>query len=336
MSTTEATNNKATSMRAAYVKELGPADNIRYGELPVPEVGMTDVLVEVEAMAVNPVDVLVRAGFWPTPTPFPFVIGRDLVGRVTDAGPGVVGFAPGQRVWCNSLGHGGRQGSFSTYASVPADRLYHLPDAADPLEAVSLLHPAATAYLALHRHGELREGDTVLVAGGAGNVGTAAVQLAVMAGARVLATCGPAEADRCRDAGAAEVLDYADPALGERVREVAPDGLDLYLDTSGHIDLELACDLLAFRGRIVLISGFPDARPALPIWRLYTRDGRVHGFVISLATVDELAGAAAALNRCFASGRLLTQIAEVLPLERAADAQRMVERGLRGRVVLRP
>ncbi len=308
----------------------------RYGELPVPAVGPTDVLVEVEAVAVNPVDLLVRSGAWPTPTPFPFVIGRDLVGRVADAGPGVVGFAPGQRVWCNSLGHGGRQGAFSTYATVPTDRLYHLPEAADPLEAVSLLHPAATAYLALHRHGELREGETVLIGGGAGNVGTAAVQLAAMAGARVLATCAPADADHCRGAGAAQVLDYADPALGERVRELAPDGLDLYVDTSGRIDLELACDLLTFRGRIVLLSGAPSARPVLPIWKLYTRDGRIHGLVISRATVDELAGAAAALNRCLAAGRLLTRIAEVLPLERAADAHRMVERGLSGRVVLHP
>jgi NADPH:quinone reductase-like Zn-dependent oxidoreductase len=327
---------QATPNRAAYVEELGPADNIRYGELPVPMVGPTDVLVQVEAVAVNPVDALIRAGTWPTPTPFPFVIGRDLVGRVMHAGPGVVGFASGQQVWCNSLGHGGRQGSFSTYASVPADRLYHLPDAADRVEAVSLLHPAATAHLALHRHGELREGETVLVGGGAGNVGTAAVQLAVMAGARVLATCGPADADRCRRAGATEVLDYADPALGERLRELAPDGVDLYVDTSGHIDLELAVDLLAFRGRIVLLAHAPSARPGLPAWRLYTGDGRIHGFVISRATVDELAGAAAALNRCLASGRLLTQVAEVLPLERAADAHRMIEQGVRGRLVLRP
>jgi NADPH:quinone reductase-like Zn-dependent oxidoreductase len=324
-----------TSMRAAYVEELGPADNIRYGELPVPVVGPTDVLVEVEAVAVDPVDIFVRAGTWRTPTPFPFVIGRDLVGRVTHAGPGAVGFAPGQRVWCNSLGHEGRQGSFSTYASVPADRLYHLPDAADPVEAVSLLHPAATAHLALHRHGELREGETVLVGGAAGNVGTAAVQLAAMAGARVLATCRPADADWCRRAGAAEVLDYADPALGERVRELAPGGVDLYVDTSGRIDLELACDLLAFRGRIVLLAG-ASARPVLPVWKLFTRDGRIHGFVISRATIDELAGAAAALNRCLATGRLLTRIVEVLPLERAADAHRMVERRVRGRVVLRP
>jgi NADPH:quinone reductase-like Zn-dependent oxidoreductase len=322
-------------MLAAYVNELGPAESIRYGELPTPAIGPTDVLVRVEAVAVNPVDLFVRDGTWPTPTPFPFVIGRDLVGTVAEAGPGAAGFSPGQRVWCNSLGHGGRQGSFSGYATVPAERLYPLPEGADPFEAVSLLHPAATAHLALHRHGELREGGTVLIGGAAGNVGTALVQLAAMAGARVLATCRPADEDWCRSAGAAEVLDYRDRALGERLRALAPGGVDLQIDTSGQIDLELATGLLAHRGRIVLLSG-AAARPTLPVWDLYTRDGRIHGFVISRAGVDELAGAAAALNRCLAAGRLLTRIAQVLPLERAADAHRMVERKLRGRVVLRP
>lgn len=134
------------TMLAAYVNELGPAENIRYGELPVPPVGPTDVLVRVEAVAANPVDAYIRAGTWRTPTPFPFVIGRDLVGTVAEAGPGAAGFSPGQRVWCNSLGHGGRQGSFAGYATVPADRLYHLPDGADPVGAASLLHPAATAH----------------------------------------------------------------------------------------------------------------------------------------------------------------------------------------------
>jgi NADPH:quinone reductase-like Zn-dependent oxidoreductase len=159
-------------MRAAYLTELGPPEAIRLGDLPVPEVGPTDVLVEVDTVTVNPVDTLVRSGRYPTPTPFPFVVGRDLVGSVAAVGAGVTGFAAGDRVWCNSLGHGGRQGSFAEYAAVPAERLYHLPDRADPVEAVASFHPAATAYLALYRHGRLRPAQTVFVGGGAGNVGT--------------------------------------------------------------------------------------------------------------------------------------------------------------------
>jgi NADPH:quinone reductase-like Zn-dependent oxidoreductase len=111
---------------------------------------------------------MVRSGAYPTPTPFPFVVGRDLVG---------------------------------------------LPVAVDAVAAVAVLHPAATAYLALYRHGVLRPGETVYVAGAAGNVGTALTSLAGLGGARVLAGARSEDAGWCRSAGAAEVVDYRDPDL---------------------------------------------------------------------------------------------------------------------------
>lgn len=321
-------------MRAAYVTELGPADAIRVGELPVPAAGPTDVLVRVEVVVVNPVDTMVRSGAYPTPTPFPFVIGRDLVGTVAAAPPGVAGFAPGDRVWCNSLGHGGRQGSFAEYAVVPAERLYRLPAGADPVAAVAVLHPAATAYLALFGHGALRPGDTVYVGGGAGNVGSALTSLASLGGARVLAGARPEDAGWCRSAGAAEVVDYRDPGLHGRLRALAPDGVDLYLDTSGHLDLPAAVDLLATGGRLVLLAG-GGQRLTLPVGPLYTHDRRILGFVISRAGTSELAEAAAVLNRRLAAGDLPVRVRGLWPLGRAAEAHRVVEGGLRGRVVLR-
>jgi NADPH:quinone reductase-like Zn-dependent oxidoreductase len=119
---------------------------------------------------------------------------------------------------------------------------------------VSLFHPAATAELALRVHGGLQAGETVLVGGGAGNVGSAAVRLAAMAGARVLATCRPGDVARCLEGGAETALDYRNPALGERFRELARDGIDLQVDTSGRIDLELAIGAMAVRGRLVLLA----------------------------------------------------------------------------------
>ncbi len=88
------------------------------------------------------------------------MIGRDLVGTVAEGGPGAVGFAVGERVWCNSLGHAGRQGAAAEFAVVAADRLYHLPADVDPVVAVAVAHPAATAYLALILHGGLTAGET--------------------------------------------------------------------------------------------------------------------------------------------------------------------------------
>jgi NADPH:quinone reductase-like Zn-dependent oxidoreductase len=321
-------------MRAAYVTELGPVEAVTVGELPVPAPGPTDVLVRVELAAVDPVDLLVRSGAYPTPTPFPFVLGRDLVGTVALAGPGAAGFAPGDRVWCNSLGHGGRQGACAEYAVVAAERLYHLPAAADPVASVALLHPAATAWLALFRHGGLRPTETVAVGGGAGNVGAALTRLASLAGARVLATARPADAAWCRSAGAAEVVDYRDPDPAGRLRALAPGGVDLYVDTSGHLDLPATVDLLADRGRVVLLAG-RGRRFTLPAGPLYTHDRRILGFAISNASAGELAGAAAALNRLLAAGALPVRVHGVWPLERAGEAHRAVEGGVRGRIVLR-
>ncbi|MFG2195870.1 NADPH:quinone reductase [Streptomyces sp. NPDC048639] len=324
-------------MRAAYIETLGPPEVIRYGELPAPRPGPTDVLVDVLATPVNPVDTLIRSGAFATPTPFPFVVGRDAAGTVAAAGEGAPGFAPGDRVWCNSLGHEGRQGAAAEQVAVAADRLYHLPDGVDPETAAALAHPGVTAYLALFTHGRLGPGETVLVGGAAGNVGGAAVALAARAGARVLATARRDDADHCRSLGADTVLDYRDPELPRRIGEAAPEGVDVFLDTSGVNDLPEAVGLLAHRGRIVLMSGF-GSRPALPAGALYSADRSVIGFAISNATTAELAEAAVVMNVLLAEGRLRPRAVETAPLSDAAEAHRRMEEGLlRGkRLVLRP
>ncbi|GAA4859325.1 NADPH:quinone reductase [Kitasatospora terrestris] len=324
-------------MRAAFIEQLGPPQNIRFGEVPSPVPGPTDVLVDVTAVSANPVDTFVRSGVFRTPVEFPFVVGRDLVGTVAAAGPGAPGFAVGDRVWCNSLGHGGRQGAAAEQAVVAADRLYHLPEGVDADEAVATVHPAATAYLGLFTHGALRAGETVLVAGAAGNVGSALVVLAAAAGARVVATARAEDAGYCRALGAAEVLDYRDPELPARLAAACPGGVDLHLDTSGSNDLAAAVELLAPRGRIVLLAGARSA-PVLPAGRLYMKDGSVRGFVISHATTAELAEAAAAINRALPTGKLRPRALTRLPLSATADVHRALENGeLNGRrVVLRP
>jgi 2-desacetyl-2-hydroxyethyl bacteriochlorophyllide A dehydrogenase len=312
-------------LRAAYIEQPGPPEVIIYGNLPDPAPGPTDVLVEVLCSTVNSVDALIRAGRYRVPMPFPFVVGRDLIGRVVAAGPGAAGFVAGDLVWCNSLGHGGRQGAAAELAVVPADRLYRLPEGVDPADAVTLLHPAATAYLGLIAHGRVRTGDTVLVTGGAGNVGGAAITIAVSAGARVIASAGPTDAAYCRDLGASHVLDYHDPALPERVRELCPDGIDVYLDCAGANDLSAAVAVLAERGRIVLLSG--TQQPVLPVAALFQKTGAIRGFVISTATVSELSAAAGEVNRLIASGRLRTRRTVHRPLAELAQVHRQLESG---------
>ncbi|MFJ5266339.1 NADPH:quinone reductase [Streptomyces sp. NPDC088387] len=322
-------------MFAAYIEEFGAPDGIRCDELPAPRPGPADVLVDVEVSAVNHVDTFVRSGAWRTPVPMPFVIGRDLVGTVAETSPGAVGFTVGDRVWSNSMGHAGRSGTAAEQVVVPADRLYHLPPGVDPTAAVAVAHPAATAHLALFTHGRLRAGENVVVLGGGGNVGGALTLMAARAGARVVVTASARDADRCRALGAAHVVDYRDPDVQGRLRAACPEGADLFLDTSGANDLESALALLARRGRIVVLAGM-RSRPVLPAGALYLKDCSVVGFAISQATSDELAEAAAGINRLLADGSLRPPATVPMALKEAAEAHRMLESGeVRGKIVLR-
>ena len=322
-------------MLAAYVTELGPPENIVVGELPEPTLSALDVLVQTQAVSVNFVDSLVRSGRYPTPKTFPFVIGRDLVGVVTATGDSVEGFGVGDSVWSNSLGHRGLQVSFAEYAAVPQDRLYPLPEGANPIETVALLHSAATAYLALVREAGLHYGETVLVSGAAGAVGNTAVQLAAAVGAHVIATAREEDADWCRAAGAEVVFDYRDPDLWAHVASAAPNGVNVFLETSRHYDFTQTLPLLARGGRFVVITS--DGSPVqVPLEQLYLRDASLRAFTISTASVVDLAEAARAINNAISRRLLRVRIGLQLPLEESVRAHRLIEDGTSGRIVVVP
>lgn len=323
-------------MRAAWIDALGPPDSIRYGDLPIPTFGPSDVLIRVFATAVNPVDTFIRSGRYRTPLHFPFVIGRDLVGQVCERGVGVVRTRIGDWVWCNSLGYDGRQGACADYAVAPEERIYPLPQGVDPLVAVAAAHPAATAYLALITHGRLTAGECVFIGGGAGNVGAAAIAIAAQAGARIIATAAAGDLDYCRSLGAHIALDYRARDLDAVLRAEAAQGIQLHLDTSGHIDFEVAIEHLALRGRMILMAGLANI-VSFPVGKFYVRDGQLLGFVISNATTAELSSAAARINALLSEGLLYPRRIETLPLSAATDAHRRLEAGhARGtRLVLR-
>lgn len=310
-------------MRAAVIHAHGPAEAIRVESVPVPRPARAEVLVRVQATAVNHVDTFVRSGAYRTAMTFPFVVGRDLVGTVDGVGDAVDGFRPGDAVWCASLGHDGRQGAASEFAVVPQDRLYTVPTGVDPLQLVALAHPACTAWLALFRHGRLDASDTLFVGGGAGNVGRCAVALGRAAGARVVAS---ARSVAELLAAGAVAIDYRSPDLERELGAALPGGADVWLDTSGTLALPQAVPLLAERGRIVLIAG-AGRRDTLAFGDLYTHDRAVLGFAISNATADELGTAARAVGEALAAGILPAPVIERWPLERAAEAHAALESG---------
>lgn len=325
------------TMRAAFIRETGGTDKIEVGDLPIPQPGPTDVLVRVQASDVNHVDLFVRSGAYRTHTPFPFVIGRDLVGTVAMVGPGVSGFGPGDRVWCNSLGHHGRQGAFAQYAVVQEDRLYPLPPQADPQEAVSVLHTAATAHIGLVREARLQAGETLFVEGAAGGVGSAIVQMAAAMGARVIGTAAPADHAWARACGVQAVFDYHQPDVYEQVRQAAPEGVDVWWDTSGRNRFDPCLSLLSMGGRVVVMSGLRGTDPQLPVGAMYTREITLYGFAISNASTDDLALAARAINRLLSTGRLHARVGAVFALADAAKAQEAMAAGqVSGRIVVLP
>jgi NADPH2:quinone reductase len=177
-------------MKAAYLEQVGPPQAIQYGELPMPTVGRKDVLVKVVAVAVNAVDTSIRSGSFKTALPFPFIIGRDMVGIVIGIGQDVTQFRPGERVWTDNQGYDGRQGTLAEYCRVDERLLYHLPAGIDLVETVSVLHSSLTAVLGLFFKAQLTAGETVFINGRDGNIGTAVLQLAKASGARVLVTTG--------------------------------------------------------------------------------------------------------------------------------------------------
>ena len=338
---------RSGTMRAAVINGTGPAEGIHLEDLPVPTTGPGEVLVRVTATTVNHVDTFVRGGAYRTPLPFPFAVGRDLVGTVVRTASDVTDLVLGDAVWCNSLGHGGRQGAAAEFAAVPRDRLYRIPEGVDPVDLVALAHPAATAWLALVEHGRLRPGGTAFVGGGGGNVGSCALGFAASMGARVVTTAGSRDLERLEALGAA-AYNYRDPDVQDRLEQAltistseadASDtvGADVWLDTSGTLDLSQAVGLLADRGRIVLIAGL-RRHDGFGFGDLYTHDRSIIGFAISNATVAELARAAEAIGTAMASGSLPVPPIERRSLEDTAAAHADVESGLaRGRrIVLMP
>lgn len=324
-------------VRAAGIERRGTAAEIHPLELPYPRCGPGQVLLRVSAVAVNHVDTFVRSGTYPTELAFPVAVGRDAVGVVEAVGDRVDGFAVGQWAWTNSLGFAGRPGATAEVVAVDVERTYPLPAGVDPVAAAAALHPCATAALAVDRHGALGRGETVYIAGGAGHVGSAAIVVAAARGTRVLASAAAGDAGYCRGLGAGTVLDYRDGELAARLREAAPGGIDVQIDTSGHNDLETAVELAAPRGRILVLSG-PASAPVLPVGKLYMRDASVRGFAISNATVDELARSARTVNTMLAGRQWEPRNILRRPFADAGWAHAQLEAGkVRGtRVVLVP
>ncbi len=330
-------------MKAAYITECGPAQNIQYGEIEKPTATASQVLVKVGAVSLNPVDTYIRNGanYWELPNPF--VVGCDLAGTVEAVGENVTRFKVGDRVWGTNQGLLGRQGTFAEYCSVDEDWLYATPDNVSDNDAAACSLVGVTAHLGLFRDARLQPYETIFVHGGTGGVGAMVLQMAKAAGARVIATAGSAEkAERCKQLGADVVINYKQEDEQEAILAAAPQGVDVFWETLREPNLEQIVSVMKERGRIVIMAG-RDARPEFPVGPFYVKCLQLFGFVMFKASADELRSCAGDINRWLSDGSLKAQISQTMPLAEAAKAHQMQEDNtlgmqgsLAGKIVLTP
>jgi NADPH2:quinone reductase len=320
-------------MRALQLERTDGPEGLKSVELPEPEAG-DQVLIDVVAAGVSFPDLLLSKGQYQMKPPLPFIPGVEVAGVVRSA-PASSGLKPGERVMAFTM-----LGGWAEVVAAPPHMTFRVPEGWSFEEAAGTVMNYHTAHFALHRRGRLKAGETVLVHGAAGGVGTATIQVARGAGARVLAVVSSAEkAEVARSAGA----DVALLSTGDWVSEVKAAtqgrGVDVVMDPVGGDIFDLSLKCLAAEGRL-LVVGFAGGRiPEVKVNRLLLRNVDVVGVAWGAFILQEpqlSAELARDLDTLAQKGFVKPVVETVFPLERAAEALRELEsRKATGKVVLR-
>lgn len=296
--------------------DYGGPDLQRFLDVPAPQPGQGEVLVEVRAAGVNPVDWKVRAGMHRSflPLKLPATLGREVAGTVVRTGPGVVELAVGDKVLGSTVGG---SGGYAELALLPVARAARMPDRLSFIDAAALPIAAGTAYEGLAALGPA-PGQTLLILGAGGGVGTVAAQLAVMGGLAVVGTGSEAKRASIESLGATAVA-YDRDDLARRLQELLPDGADMVLDLAGGDALNGVAGVITDRTRV---SSVADEKT---VARFGARPLKRVGDPATLSAVADLV----------ATGKLDPCVRRVFPLSEAADALALVESGhASGKVVL--
>jgi NADPH2:quinone reductase len=318
-------------VKAWRVHELGaPADVLRLDEVPEPVPGDGEVLVRVEACALNFPDVLMCAGLYQERPPLPFTPGLEVCGTVVGTGARVIG------------GPVLPAGGLAELTVLPLAGSFEIPDGMPADEAAGLLLTYQTAYVGLHRRAALRAGEWLLVHAGAGGVGSAAIQVGLAAGARVIATAGgPEKIAVCRELGAHEVVDYRAEDIAARVKEITGGhGADVVWDPVGGDVFDASRRCIAFEGRLVVV-GFTSGRiPEVPAGHVLVKNYSVVGLHWGLYRSKDPAvvqDTHTALRRLYADGKIRPLVSERVPMAGAPQAlTRLAARATVGKVVVLP
>ena len=320
-------------MKAIVVGEFGEPGVMRLEDVAEPKAGAGQLVVRVRAAGVNPVDTYIRAGVYARKPELPYTPGSDAAGEVAEVGEGVEGFSAGDRVYVA----GSLTGTYAEMALCEESHVHPLPERVTFAQGAGVYVPYATAYRALFQRARAEAGETVLVHGASGGVGVAAVQLARAAGLTVIGTGGTEKGrELVLNEGAHHVLDHRAPGYLEQLTGLTGGrGVDVILEMVAHVNLDKDLNVLARRGRVVVIGsrGPIEINPRAAM----ARDADVLAMSLLNAPAEELAGIHAALVAGLEAGTLRPVVGKELPLGEAARAHEAVlEAGAYGKIVLVP
>ncbi len=324
-------------MKAVVCPAFGPPEQLVVEELPDPEAGPGQLLVEVHASAVTFPDTLMLENKYQFKVTAPYVPGVEVAGVVTAVGDGVEGWAVGDRV----IGGIGTTGGYAELAAIPARGAQPLPDSVAFDVATGLNYAYGTTLYGLKHRGALQAGETLLVLGAGGAVGLSAVEIGKLMGARVIAAASSEDKlDLCRERGADETINYSTENLKERAKELTGGaGVDVVYDCVGGDKAEQALRAIGWEGRFLVI-GFAAGIPSIPLNLTLLKSCQIVGVFYGAMTMRNpvLAGEITdELIELVATGKLRPHVSGRYPLERAGEALRaLIDRTAVGKLVITP
>lgn len=312
-------------MKAYYSTAYGGSESSVYGDLPDPSAGAGQLLVEVKAVSINPVDWKIKQGDARLVTGFRFprIFGADFAGIIRETGEGVTAFNPGDRVYGSRSAVFNRNGALAQLRAVDQELVRPIPAGMTFEEAASLPVAALTALNGLRKCG-VGAGTSVLINGGTGGVGHFAVQIARARGAVVTATCSQANSELAKSFGADEVMGYGREELAGHTTK-----FDAIMDAYGKMDFRLVCHLLKRGGTYASTLFIPPPYLSIFLVRL------IHGKRLTPANIRRRPEDWQELENLYSAGKLKPFIENVFPLENAADAFDLAANArLRGKIIV--
>jgi len=312
-------------MRAVTAPEPGGPEALKVNDLPDPEPGVGEVVIEIVASAVNRADMLQRQGFYPAPKGASDVLGLECSGRISAVGAAVEGWAVGDEV-CALLSHGG----YAEKVAVPAGQVMPIPGGVEVKSAGGIPEVACTVWSNVFMIAGLQPDETLLVHGGAGGIGNFAIQLAKALGATVLTTAGSAEKlELCESLGADRAINYHHENFVEVLKEHG--GADVILDNMGAKYLSRNVDALATEGRLVVIGMQGGTKAEVDLGMLMGKRGAVIATSLRARPPEEKAAICASVVEhvwpLIAEGKVRTFVHEEVPLEEPWRAHELMESG---------